>query len=65
MQSITCLHTDVCLTGGPGVMGSISAQFYSFVEIDHEIISTIIFLPFAESLKKECSSLCTLWSLYL
>ena len=30
----------------------ILAQFHTFLEIDHEIISTVILLPFAESFKK-------------
>ena len=30
----------------------ILAQFHNFVEIDHEIFSTAILLPFAESFKK-------------
>ena len=30
---------------------------YTFVEIDHEIISTVILLPSAESFKKSCCQL--------
>ena len=33
------------------------AQFHNFVEIDHEIIYTVIPLPFAESFKKGCCQL--------
>ena len=33
------------------------AQFYTFVEIDHEMISTDMFLSFAESFKKGCCQL--------
>ena len=33
------------------IQGSL-AQSHTFVEIDHEIISTVILLPSAESLKK-------------
>ena len=46
-QSITCLATDACLTADPGVPSSIPAQSHIFVEIDHEIISTIILLTSA------------------
>ena len=40
-------HT--CLNAEPGVTSSIPARSHSFVEIDHEIISTAIFLPSADS----------------
>ena len=43
-QSVTCLATDACLTADPGVASSISARYHTFVEIDHEIISTVILL---------------------
>ena len=36
---------------------SIPAQSHTFVEIDHEIISTVILLPSAESFKKGCCQL--------
>ena len=52
MQSETCLATDACLTTVPGVASSIQAWSYTFMEIDHEIISMVIFLPFVESFKK-------------
>ena len=55
-QSVTCLATDVCLTADPGVLSSIPARSYTFVEIDHEIISTVILLPSADSFKKGCLS---------
>ena len=51
-QSVTCLATDACLTADPGLVSSIPAQSHTFVEIDHEIISTVILLPSAESFKK-------------
>ena len=51
-QSVTCLATDACLTADPGVASSIPARSHTFVEIDHEIISTVILLPSADSLKK-------------
>ena len=45
-QSVTCLATDACLTADPGVASSIPAWSHTLVEIDHEIISTVIlFLP--------------------
>ena len=47
-QSVTCLAAD------PGVESSIPARSHTFVEIDHEIISTVILLPSADSFKKGC-----------
>ena len=44
MQSVTCLATDACLTADPGVASSIPAWSHTLVEIDHEIISTVILL---------------------
>ena len=43
-QSDTCLTTVACLTADPGVASSIPAQSHTFLEIDHEIISTAILL---------------------
>ena len=43
MQSVTCLTAD------PRVVSSIPAQYHTFIEIDHEIISTAILLPYADS----------------
>ena len=40
-----------------GVASLIPARFHTFVEIDHEIISTVILLPSAESFKKGCCQL--------
>ena len=40
---------DTCLTADPGVVSSIPAQAHTFVEIDHEINSTVIHLPSAVS----------------
>ena len=51
---VTCLATDASLTADTGVGSSIPAQFQTLVEIDHEIISTVILLPSAESFKKGC-----------
>ena len=44
--------TDASLTADPGVASSIRAWSHTFVEIDHEMISTAILLPSAESSKK-------------
>ena len=56
-QSVTCLATDASLTADPGVASSIPARSHTFVEIDHEIISTVILLSSAESFKKDCCQL--------
>ena len=56
-QSVTCLATDACLTADPGVASSILAQYHTFLEIDHEIISTVILLPSADLFKKGCCQL--------
>ena len=47
-----CLATDASLTADPGVASLIPARSHTFVEIDHEIISTVILIPFAESFMK-------------
>ena len=44
-QSVTCLATDASLTADPGVAS------------DHEMISTVILLPSADSFKKGCCQL--------
>ena len=56
-QLVTCLATDACLTADPGVASSIPAWYHTFVEIDHEIISTVILLPSADLIKKGCCQL--------
>ena len=56
-QSVTRLATDVCLTADPGMASSILALSHTFVGTDHEIISTVILLPSAESFKKGCCQL--------
>ena len=56
-QSVTCLATDPCLTADPGVASSIPARSHAFMGIDHEIISTVILLPSADSFKKGCCQL--------
>ena len=52
-----CLATDASLTADPGVESTIPAWSHTFVEIAHEIISTVTLLPFAESFKKGCCQL--------
>ena len=45
-QTLGCIaHSVTCLTVDPGIASSILAQSHTFVEIDHEIISTAILLP--------------------
>ena len=56
-QSVTCLETDASLTADPGVASLIPARSHTLVEIDHEIISTVILLPAAESFMKGCCQL--------
>ena len=57
MQSVTCLTTDAHLTEESGILSWIPACSLTFVEIDHEIISMVILLPFAEAFKKCCCQL--------
>ena len=52
-----CLATDACPTAEPGVAGSVPARYHTFVEIDHEIISTVILLPSANLFKKVCAQI--------
>ena len=56
-QSVACLATDASLIADPGVASWILARSHTFVEIDQEIISTVILLPSAESFKKGCCQL--------
>ena len=56
-QSVTCLATDVCLTADPAFPSWISTKSNTFMEIDHEIISTVILLPSAELFKNGCCQL--------
>ena len=42
------------IVSDPVVASSTLARSHTFVEIDHEIISTVIQLPSAESFKKGC-----------
>ena len=43
------VKSAMCLTANPEVASLIPARFHTFVEIDHEIISTAILLPSADS----------------
>ena len=43
-QSVMCVATDACLTADPGLESSIQTLSRTFVEIDHDIISTVILL---------------------
>ena len=54
-QSVMCLATDACLTVDSG--SSIPVQYHTFMLFDHEIISTVILLPSADSFKKGCCQL--------
>ena len=56
-QSVPCLATDTFLTADPEAVSSIQAPSHTFVEIDHDIISTVILLPYADSFKKGCCQL--------
>ena len=56
-QWVTCLATDTSLTADPGVASSIPFRSHALVEIEHEIISTVILLPSAEPFKKGCCQL--------
>ena len=56
-QSVACLATDACLTVDPGVASSIPVRSHTFVEFDHEMISTVILLLSADSFKTGCCQL--------
>ena len=49
--------TDAHLTKELGIQNWIPTCSHTFVEIDHEIISMVILLPFAEAFKKCCCQL--------
>ena len=48
-HSVMCLTADTCLTADPGVSRLLPIRTHTFVEIDHEIISTAILLPSVDS----------------
>ena len=50
-QPVTCLTAGTCLTADPRVAISITDWYHTFVEIDHEIISTTSLLHSADSRK--------------
>ena len=63
-QSVTCLATDACLTADPGVASSIPVHSHTFLEIDHEMISTVFLLPSADLFKKGCCQLQAITLIY-
>ena len=69
-KKLTCIDHIIILekTGPRSAVGNVSgyrcvsdcrsrARSHTFVEIDHEIISTVILLPSADSFKKGCCQL--------
>ena len=48
-QLVAFLTADTCLTADPGVASSFLVRSHTFMEIDHEIISTAIRLSSADS----------------
>ena len=54
-----CVHQwlDGNLDADPGVASSIPARSHTFVETDHEIISTVILLPSTKPFMKRCCQL--------
>ena len=51
-QSVMFLATDASLTADPGVANPIWVRSHTFMEIDHDLISTVILLPSAESSRR-------------
>ena len=49
VTTVTTVSEILCLTADPGVMSSILAWSHTFMVIDHEIISTAILFPSADS----------------
>ena len=43
------VYAVVCLTADPGVASLIPARSHTYVQVDHEIISTLILLPSADA----------------
>ena len=58
-QSVTCLATDASLIADPGVASLIPALSHTLVEIDNEIISTVILLIQEGLLSVTSKSICT------
>ena len=48
-QPVMCLTAGACLNADPGVASLVTTPSHTFVEIDHEIISTVFLLPSADS----------------
>ena len=48
-KSVTVAQSVMCLTADSRVARSIPARSHTLVEIDHEILSTAILPPFADS----------------
>ena len=59
LKMVTCLATDASLHADPGVVSLIPPRSHTFVEIDHEIISTVILLPSTGLLSVTRESMCT------
>ena len=62
IRQICITGTDVSdynayMTTDPRMANSIQARSHTFVEIDNEIISTVILFPSADSFKKCCCQL--------
>ena len=57
VNQLILMHGILSLPDTTGVASSILARSHTFVEIDHEIISTVILLPSPESFKKGCCQL--------
>ena len=52
-DSLYIILPNNILTADPGVASSIPVRSHTFVEIDHEMISTVILLPSADSFIQE------------
>ena len=52
-QLVTCLAADTCLTADPRVASSSPVWFHYFEEIDHEIVSMVIFLLLSQGYKQK------------
>ena len=53
-QLVMCLATDACLTSDPGIPSLIPARSHTFVEIDHEMISTVILMNHSRRVVVSC-----------
>ena len=57
MKQFSDQQTSVSKQAASTFNFSIPVRSHTFVEIDHEIISTVILLPFADLFKKGCCQL--------